>query len=194
MISGLDIYHPTVWRTCRALMNERRLACLTAVLETPGLSVGEAADKVGLPENQASINLRALQARGLLTARRYGRWIRYFPEPDPLVQHADLVLSALRREWQSPSGLNEKRLMGALRAFTHSRRLTILKCLVLMREATCEELVAKARISQPAVSRHLETLRGAGLVRVTERGAWKLVAKSHLPGLIRTLLDAVVKG
>mgnify|MGYP001189133913 CR=1 FL=1 len=129
MRSGLDIYHPTVWRTCRALMNERRLACLDAVLKTPGLSVGEAAHEVGFPENQTSINLRALQARGLLTARRDGRWIRYFPEADPLVQHAAMVLNAVRREWQGRNGLKEKRLIETLRAFTHSRRLTILKCL-----------------------------------------------------------------
>lgn len=174
-------------------MNERRLACLAAVLKTPGLSVVEAAREVGLPGNQTSINLRTLQARGLLTARRDGRWIRYFPEADPLVQHAAMVLNAVRRECQSPKGLKAKRLIATLRAFTHSRRLKILKSLMHLREATCDEIVTQVHISQPAVSRHLVTLLNAGLVRVTENRGWKLAPKSSLSLLARTLLDAVVK-
>jgi hypothetical protein len=62
MRSGQAVYHPTLWRTCRALMNERRLACLSVVLANPGLSVGEIARMAEISENQASINLRALQA------------------------------------------------------------------------------------------------------------------------------------
>ncbi len=194
MRSGLTIYHPSVWRTCRALMNERRLTCLSVVLNSPGVSVGEVADEAGLPENQASINLRALQARGLLTARRDGRWIRYFPEPDPLVQHAAAVLDAVRRELKSGLEHQVEPLMETFRAFTHSRRLTILKYLALLNKATCEEIVSKTRISQPAVSRHLETLRGAGLVSTVENGVWKLAARNELSALARALLDMVANG
>lgn len=188
------MYHPTVWRTCRALMNERRLACLSVVLKSPGLSVGVIAAESGLPENQASINLRALQARGLIVARRDGVHIRYFPEPDPLVNHAATVLEAVRRELKNGAGHKAGRLMGTLRAFTHARRLTILKCLTLRAEATCEEIVSRARISQPAVWRHMETLRSAGLVSVTRNGVWKLVARRNLSLVARTLLDVIENG
>jgi len=194
MRSEWAIYHPTVWRTCRALMNERRLACLSVVLKTPGLSVGEIAVKAGIPENQTSINLRALQARGLIAARRDGRWIRYFQEPDPLVKHAAAVLEAVRQELKNGDGHRKERLRGTLRAFTHSRRLAILKGLMSCGELTCEELVSKARISQPAVSRHLETLRCAGLVSTTKSGAWRLLARRELSALARTLLDVTENG
>jgi DNA-binding transcriptional ArsR family regulator len=173
-------------------MNERRLACLSAVLKEPGLSVGEIAVKAGLPENQASINLRVLQARGLLAARRDGRWIRYFQEPDPLVRHAAAVLEAVRQELKE--GHRTERLRETLRAFTHSRRLTILKRLMSCGGATCEELVAKVRISQPAVSRHLETLRCSGLVVTTKNGAWRVLARRELSALARALLDVIENG
>lgn len=189
MISGLDIYRPTIWRTCRALMNERRLACLAVVSETPGLSVGNIAERAGIPENQASINLRALQARGLLTARRDGRWIRYFAEADPLVEHASTVLTAVRLELRK-GGATEQ-LIEALRAFTHSRRLAILRCLTLQRGATCEELVLRTHISRPAVCRHLSTLCRAGLVVPMNDGVWRLMARRRLSALRLALLGVV---
>jgi len=194
MRSELTLYHPTVWRTCRALMNERRLACLAVVLKTPGLSVGEIAVEAGLPQNQASMNLRTLQARGLIVARREGVHIRYFAEPDPLVNHASAVLEAVRRELKNGDGHKSDRLLETLRAFTHSRRLTILKCLALQAEATTEELVVRARISQPAVWRHLKTLRTSGLVSATKDGAWKLMARRSLPALAHKLLHVIENG
>lgn len=194
MRSELAIYHPTVWRTCRSLMNVRRLACLSVVLKTPGLSVGEIAVVSGVPENQTSINLRALQARGLIAARRKGAHIRYFPEPDPLVNHAATVLEAVRRELKSGGGHKTGRLMDTLRAFTHSRRLTILKCLTLQADAATEEIVVRARISQPAVWRHMQALRASGLVCMTKDGAWKLMARRSLPAFARTLLTVIENG
>lgn len=192
MRSGQDLYHPTVWRTCRALMNERRLACLAVVLKSSGLSVGEIAAEAGLPENQTSINLRALQARGLLVARRDGRWIRYFAEPDPLVKHSAVVLAAMRFELKNGSGT--KRLIETLRAFTHSRRLTILRCLARQSGSTCETIVSRTHISRPAVCRHLGTLCRAGFVFASKDGVWRLMARRRFPALKRALLDVVENG
>jgi DNA-binding transcriptional ArsR family regulator len=175
-------------------MNERRLACLAVVLKTPGLSVGEIAVASGVPENQASMNLRALQARGLLVARRSGVHIRYFPEPDPLVKDAAVVLKAVRRELKNGNGRETEGLRETLRAFTHSRRLTLLKCLTSQKEMLCETLVSKTRISRPAVCRHLETLRNAGLVRANEVGGWQLTPRSRLSALAKTLLEVIEKG
>jgi DNA-binding transcriptional ArsR family regulator len=194
MRSELTIYHPTVWRTCRALMNERRLACLAVVLKTPGLSVGEIAVESGVPENQASMNLRTLQARGLMVARRQGVHIRYFAEPDPLVEHAATVLDAVCRELKGGSGHEAEKLLVTLRAFTHSRRLTILKCLMLQNETACETVASRTRISQPSVWRHLGTLRNAGLACETTDGTWQLVAKEGLPAFAQTLLAVISNG
>lgn len=175
-------------------MNERRLACLSAVLESPGLSVGDVAEEAGVPENQASINLRALQARGLIAARRDGNHIRYFSEPDPLVKHAAEVLAAVRRELKGGNGHETEQLRATLRAFTHSRRLTILNRLMCQTEMTSEAIVSATRISQPAVWRHLETLRNAGLVRTTKDGRWRLAARRGLPALAKILLGIIENG
>ena len=172
-------------------MNERRLACLSAVLNEPGRSVGEVAAEAGIPRNQASINLRALQARGLLVARRDRRWICYFPQPDPLVKHAAAVLDAVRRELKSGGGCQPDRLLRTLRAFSHSRRLKLLNRLSRQDGATCEELVSATRISQPAVSRHLETLSRSGLVAVSADGEWTVLPRRDLPGLAKALLDVI---
>ena len=189
MRSELAIYHPTVWRTCRALMNERRLTCLDVVLRSPGLSVKEVAAEARIPENQASINLRALQARGLLAARRDGVHIRYFAEPDPLVEHAAEVLKAVRRELGGANGAGA--VLVTLRAFTHARRLTILGHLMTVNEAATDVIVGKTRISQPAVWRHLATLRDAGLVCETEKARWQVMPRRRLIGLAKTLLDVI---
>lgn len=189
MRSEQVVYHPTIWRTCRALMNARRLACLSVVSKTPGLSVGTIAEMAGIPENQASINLRALQARGLLAARRDGRWIRYFAEADPLVKHASMVLKAVSRELRNAG--ETEHVLETLRAFTHSRRLTILRCLMLQSGATCEVIVLRTHISRPAVCRHLGTLCCAGLVVPMKDGAWRLMARRRLSALRQSLLDVV---
>lgn len=192
MRSGHAVYHPTLWRTCRALMNMRRLVCLSVVSETPGLSVGVIAAMAGIPENQASINLRALQARGLLVARRDGKWNRYFAEADPLVEHAGTVLAAIRLELGG--GGETAQLIETLRAFTHARRLTILSCLLRQGGTTREVIVSRTHISRQAVCRHLGTLRRAGLVVSTKDGAWRLMARRRLSALKRALLGVVENG
>ena len=89
--------NPTLWRTCRVLANEKRLLCLKAVLEQPGRSVGELAERVCISEALASELLRALQARGLIQANRQSRWVYYSPKPDPMVVDARPLLEVLRR-------------------------------------------------------------------------------------------------
>lgn len=190
MRSEWAIYHPTVWRTCRALMNERRLRCLAAVLDKPGIAVKEVAAETGLPQNQASINLRMLQARGLITARRHGKWLRYDPEPDPLVEHANAMLKAVRRECAAGE-CALSRICRTLRAFTHARRLTILHVLAHHPDSTAETIVAMTRISQPAVCRHLMTLRRSGVVGLTREGAWRFTVPRKQSALARALLALI---
>lgn len=81
---------PTLWRTCRVLANPNRLSCLKAVLKVPGRTVENVADAVGLAESKASLALRALQSRGILSSHRISRWTHYYPEPDASVATASL--------------------------------------------------------------------------------------------------------
>ena len=163
-------YHPTIWRTCRALANMHRLSCLKTVIEQPLMSVEDVASATGLPANKVSMHLRALQSRGLLQALRQSRWVRYQPQPDPLVPSAPPILSALQTALRSRP---EKEIVQTLTAFTHPRRLSILRCLQLQPAIPEEALSISTQISPPALWRHLKKLENRGLVVRTEEG-WRL--------------------
>lgn len=180
----MNSYHPTLWRTCRALANVKRLGCLKAVLAEPALTVGEVAGRVGIAENHVSECLRALQARGLIQARRHSRWVQYVPVSDPLVPCARPLLSALRRAM-----LKENRpadaLVSALTAFTHPRRIVIMSCLQKHRSISAEALARLTGISVTALYRHLGKLSARGLL-AADQETWCAVTVSD--PLLMTLL------
>jgi len=162
-------FHPTLWRTCRVLANPRRLACLKAVLTNPGETVGATASAVGLPQDQASLCLRSLQARGLLHAIRKSRWVRYYPQPDPLVPIAAPILDGVRQSLLK-KGKPEARMLRCLTAFTHPRRLVILRLLQQNGPTPFPALAHSSRISQAALFRHLHKLLERGLVFENDAG------------------------
>jgi len=181
----MESYHPTLWRTCRALANEKRLCCLKAVLTEPGITVGEAAARAGLAENHAGESLRLLQARGLIEARRQSRWVRYVPVPDPLVPSARPLLSAVRRALIKHR-CSEGDVFRILTGFTHPRRVVILRVLKLSGPLSFDALVRATDISPQALYRHLDKLSDRGLI-CEGRDGWRVVSRSDL------LADALVK-
>ena len=168
----MENYHPTIWRTCRVLTSARRIACLSAVLKQPGGCVGEVAAQAHIPKDQASLCLRSLQARGLILARRESRWVRYWPEPDPLVPAAAPILTGMRRALVNEK-LPANRIIHCLTAFTHPRRLIILRCLQKKGSMTFETLSQASQVSPPALYRHLKKLGNRGLVQECDAG-WAL--------------------
>ena len=187
-ICDMSDYHPTIWRTCRVLAHAQRLACLKAVLAHPGLSVGEVAELLHLPFDKASLNLRALQSRGLLQAQRVSRWVRYQPRPDPLVSSSAPLLAALKKTLLKGT-IAEKEIIHILTGFTHPRRLIILKHLCENDEVDSAILAAETGISPPALWRHLKNLYARGLAMETESG-WKL--RSTSSPLAKTLLRILI--
>ncbi len=181
----MDTYHPTVWRTCRVLANAGRIRCLKAVLERPSSTVGEIARRARTAEAVASEYLRALQARGLIRAERESRWVRYAPDPDPLVKGSRRLLVALRRALLA-EGRSEEEIIRSLTAFTHPRRLDILWCLLRDGQASFERLCARTRISQPALSRHLSKLEARGMISCADR-LWRLSRRPER--LAKTILS-----
>ena len=185
----MSSYHPTLWRTCRVLANKRRLQCLRAVLETPGATVGAIAALARLPQNQTSACLRTLQARGLLQAGRISRWVHYHPFADPLVPVAAPILSGLSRAL-----LQEKmpcpKIIRSLTAFTHPRRLTILRLLQKNKRLSFSALARQSDISPAALARHLDKLKRREVVDESG-GEWSLAARpSKLSGLFFRLIAA----
>lgn len=186
----MDAYHPTLWRTCRVLANAGRIRCLKAVLEWPRSTVGEVARRAAVAETVASEHLRALQARGLILASRESRWVRYSPDPDPLVKGARNLLAAMRRVLLA-EGRSETDVIRSLTAFTHPRRLEMLRCLQCVESALPESLSASTRISQPALSRHLAKLEARQLV-CRDGPRWRLARGSGR--LEKTLLSLLAHG
>ena len=162
-------FHPTLWRTCRVLANPRRLACLKAVLTNPGETVGQIAAAVRLPQDQASLCLRSLQSRGLLQATRQSRWVHYTPQPDSLVPIAAPILDGVRQGLLQ-KGKPDAQMLLCLTAFTHPRRLVLLRLLQKNGPTPSAVLSRISRISQAALFRHLHKLQKRGLVLETEAG------------------------
>jgi DNA-binding transcriptional ArsR family regulator len=180
-------YHPTLWRTSRVLANEKRLVCLRAVLGEPGLTVGEIADRVELPANHAGESLRALQARGLITAQRHSRWVRYHPAPDPLVPSAAPLLKALKSAFAAGEKTGD--VYRLLTGFTHPRRLIVLWFLTGKGPNSAEIIGQQTGISQQALFRHLRKLQARGLVGHKD-DLWSV--PQTLPPLARALVALAV--
>jgi ArsR family transcriptional regulator len=80
----------------------------------------------------------------------------------------------------------------SFRAFADPIRLRILNLLQQEKELCVCDLCDVLGEAQPKVSRHLATLRSAGLVEVRRQGKWKFYALAPAPGsLHRALLRCV---
>jgi DNA-binding transcriptional ArsR family regulator len=170
------------------LASSRRLACLSAVLTHPDGTVEELAGIAGVPVDQASLCLRALQARGLISPQRHSRWVRYSPLTDPLVPSAAPVLAAMRRALLDDK-MSAEAVTGELTAFTHLRRLAVLRVLGQHGSLSPERLSVLTQISPPALLRHLNKLLRHGLVRHERRGKWS--AASAPSQLAKALLALI---
>ena len=165
---------PTLWRTARVLTGSIRLALLKTILEKPGLSVTDLAKPAGLSHPRASQELRRLQARGLVQAKREGRFVTYWPVPDPKVASAKPILASAKVALaKRPMEENIR----VAQAFGHDRRLRIVRELMKgARGAT--ELAVAAGMPELALYRHLRVLKEGDVVRQTKTG-WELANTAH---------------
>ena len=154
---------PTLWRTCRVLASEPRLRLMRVLCANqPGLTVSALAIQTQLGEAATSEQARALNARGLIHSSRKGRYVMYAPEANPNVADAPELLTALERAFAA--GVGDRELIHHCTAYTHERRIILVKALHL-RAATILELAARTGIPKPSVKRHLEKLERRGVVR-----------------------------
>lgn len=154
---------PTSWRTCRALANQKRLLIFGILLQEPDQTVSDVAENCDLTLPAASEYLRLLESRGLLKARRLGRFVRYRVMPaDRTSLNADLV-RALRTVFER----NTNPILTVFQlvtAFTHPRRIEIFRA--LRAGATMmSQLRAVTGISLRALGRHLVKLERRRFVK-----------------------------
>jgi DNA-binding transcriptional ArsR family regulator len=129
----------------------------------PPSAVSDVSRDLRIPLSVASESLRLLNSRGLLRATRSGRWVVYSTGADPTIEHAPIILRALRGTLR-PHQKSVNQAFSALTGFTHPRRIAVFKALA-DGPSHLAELRSKTGISTPALQRHLGKLRRRGYVQ-----------------------------
>jgi DNA-binding transcriptional ArsR family regulator len=181
-MSSVSSLQPTLWRTCRALANRTRLKICALLLQQPGQTVSAIAEQLKLPLPAASLYLRALEARGLLTVRRKGRRVVYRPAPATTGTAAAELVKALGRVFNQ-GGNPVETIFNTATAFTHPRRIEIFNALREENQSPAQ-LCRRTGISVPSLYRHLKKLEARGFVAYRE-GKW--VATPRFDSLGREL-------
>ena len=151
---------PTLWRTCRAIANHRRLQIVSALIQKPDQTVSAIAEQLHLPMSLASEYLRTLEARGLLSVRRVGRRVKYRPHSES--NSGSALIVALRKVFrceQKPCDI----IFKCATAFTHPRRIELFKIL-FGKPCRIRELRDATRMSARSLARHLQKLELRGFV------------------------------
>ncbi len=170
---------PTLWRTCRVLANQRRLALVEALIDQPPQPVAAVAAACGQSEAICSHGLRQLQARGLCRATRSGRWVSYTLAADPCVTHSESLLRALTRALRA-SRSDFKPLIATLTAYTHPRRIDIVATLHRAGPCATDDLGRHCGISPAALYRHLKKLERRGVLRQADGSVFLLTTADAL--------------
>lgn len=157
-----NILQPTLWRTCRCVANRTRLKILRELLARPNQSVKQIGLNLSLSESVASLSLRALNARGVLSAFRIGKHVFYAVEANLSIQGCFELLEALRQVFHSDKNAAELVFRQAT-AFTHPRRIEIIRTLQ-KKPFSAHELSGITGISQSAMGRHLKKLEARGFI------------------------------
>ena len=186
---AMNVLHQTLWRTCRVLANPVRLRVLRHVCHEGEACVSATARACCLPLSSATSALRALQARGLLGVRREGLFVIYCAQADKSVEHAAAVLAAVRRALDRR--VANRRIIRAVTAFTHVRRILIVRALVAG-AADAGALAVTCGVSLPALYRHLAKLERRGMVEAVADGTRRLALPDG--ALARALLALVAPG
>lgn len=143
----------TLWKTCRVLANQTRLNIIHRLYQGSKLCVQELALVEKITEPSASQHLKLLHEYGFLQQERKSKWV-YYKTTEPRNDfHAAILNKSLRNE-VIKSKLDHSRVIRTVTAFTHPRRIDIVK--MLMNEPKKpEQLVWECDISSQALYRHV---------------------------------------
>jgi len=174
-------------RLCRTLANYRRLA-IVRLLAIAGEQAASAISKaLGTSPAETSNELRMLVANGVLWQRRSGRYV-YYDISKSTVDRRQPIISLLKGSFskklpgkrkladlvrwrEAANGCPaDKHIYACLTAFTHPRRLQILKHLTERGPATRLALSSALSMSEAASERQLDKLVRRGVVTRTHNG------------------------
>lgn len=176
-------------RLCRALANHERLALVRLLALSGEQPVTDIAKALGIRQPNTSNHLRILAANGVLWQRRSGTYVYYgiakskVDRRQGVIQLLVLTLRQKRRgsrdlaaiaHWAEAEGEcpADGEIFASLTAFTHPRRLQLLRWLVTHGPRPRSSLTGALNMSGNACDRHLEKLLRRGVVvrRLTRNG------------------------
>ena len=186
---------PSFWRTIRSLKNVHRLDLLKCVYDAEGtLGVVKLAAEAGLTESVASIYLRMLNARGLISVKRDAKHVYYGTAPDRSLPTAISLQEGFRRFFATdPTKGWQKRLIKLLDGFSHYNRINIIRFLVVASNPSRAQLVKAAGVCEKTFGHHFTKLRAANLiesVRIGNRVVGYRIPKQNNPLAIILLEEA----
>jgi len=155
-------YQTAFVKICRIIANETRLHLLWVVFENNGLCVQDAAEKVNISSQNGSHQLSLLAAAKLLEPTREKQKVFYRPTADPETAEAKHLLSLLLQCHSDKTSF--KTIIHFATAFTHERRIQIVRCLS-QSDRSFESLLKKTGMTTPSQVRHLRKLRQRGFVK-----------------------------
>jgi DNA-binding transcriptional ArsR family regulator len=181
---------------CRALANRTRLRLLRAIHAKPGITVQHLAEEAGLAVAVASKHLHVLRGFHLVAMTPKGRQVQCSPaQPgstnNKFLQDIQALLAELLGEkkvnltlskvWDSAADGGWDEVFDALvklfTAYTHLRRLLILRSLACRKACRLGEISVSVGMSPSAMHRHMDKLRRRGLVATAtgDDDCWMLV-------------------
>ena len=183
---------PTLWRTARALANADRLKLMRLVSNANGAKgVSEIAAEAGLPVPTASIYLRTLNARGLISVVRLGRYVYYGTESDRSLPVAIAIQKSFRSLFahkRLPDNWTDV-LLPTLRAYSSPRREAIMRILLEHPQICYSELLSRSGMCEMTFLRHLGILAGAGLAACDSTKSYSLARpRNSLESVLRAAL------
>lgn len=181
-----------LWKTCRAINNEIRLAMLREIARSPNreLNVLQAGDFVGLKKAAASQYLKQLAEAGFLTVERTGKFVVCSGKPQDGTA-ASRIAKALEAAFPAKARPGwQAALLAAINAFAHHVRLRIVRAMAAG-HVGFEDLAKATGLPPATLRRQLGVLIEAGVVAAGEDGDGLrdyALDRSDVP-LVRVLLD-----
>ena len=168
---------PTLWRTARALANADRLNLMRLVANAKGAKgVSELALEANIPIPIASIYLRALNARGLISVIRSGSFVYYGTGSDRSLPVAVAIQCAFRRLFAKKELPNDWQdiLLPILNAYSNQRRELMVRILSEHSGISFLEFHKRSGLCETSFLRHLRILVNAGIVSLDSNGLYSL--------------------
>ena len=200
-------------RLFRALAFARRLQIIRLITTRPGLTLGQVASETGMPMPDASRHLNLLSDHGIIDARPSGTFLLARPGSPTATPH--IVLKRIRAFMRSHLGAGTataaaeavcpnchqpewasvfEAMCFEFTAYTHLRRLLILRTLLKCEQADLLTIMREVGMSRTAARRQTDKLVRRGVLAESRSGRKQVLEIPEAFGTpFRSMLLAAVR-